>query len=159
MEGPDSGPDRKSSSYVACVYFWLAPLNHKPGQSKNIADKVIGQVLLERSELEDVVAQKAALEKRISLSDDEEVCRQLTLDLDTFHNKEDQLRGHLKIAEKALGVTGKKQLAALKGNPFLRSRMNARALRSRIRMNIVGDKFMRSELEHAFRRQIMRMLF
>lgn len=62
----------------------------------------------------------------------------------------------LKITENALGVSARRKLEDLKGNVFLRHRMNARALKERIRAKLIAHKFERRKLERIYRHQIMR---
>lgn len=59
----------------------------------------------------------------------------------------------LHAQQKKLGVEGRKQYYQLASNPFIRDRMNARALRDRIFQRLVARKFERDRLERSFRRQ------
>ncbi|KIJ38338.1 hypothetical protein M422DRAFT_258986 [Sphaerobolus stellatus SS14] len=59
----------------------------------------------------------------------------------------------LQATEKVLGLSGaeaKACLKALKGNEFLRHHMNARALKNRIRLKLISQKFEQQWLEHAY---------
>ncbi|KDQ11852.1 hypothetical protein BOTBODRAFT_113727 [Botryobasidium botryosum FD-172 SS1] len=127
-----------------------------PRQSKNIADRAVEKVVLERAKLEDTAAAIDTLESRLAAipCEQEQAREAVELDLESARATSAQVNASLKAMEKALGVTGKQQLAALKGNPYLRARMNARALRARIRARIIEHKFERTKIERAFRRQM-----
>ncbi|KDQ18280.1 hypothetical protein BOTBODRAFT_98760, partial [Botryobasidium botryosum FD-172 SS1] len=129
-----------------------------PRQSKNIADHAVEKVILERAKLEDAAAAIVTLETRLSAipCEEEEAREAVGLDLQSARATSARVSAGLKTMEKALGITGKQQLAVLKGDPYLRARMNARALRSRIRARIIEHKFERTKIERAFHRQMQR---
>ncbi|KDQ08818.1 hypothetical protein BOTBODRAFT_118161, partial [Botryobasidium botryosum FD-172 SS1] len=133
-----------------------AQMEKAPRQSKNIADHAVEKVILERAKLEDAAAAIVTLETHLSAipCEEEEAREAVGLDLQSACATSARVSAGLKTMEKALGVTGKQQLAVLKGDPYLRARMNARALRSRIRARIIEHKFERTKIERAFRRQM-----
>ncbi|KDQ08430.1 hypothetical protein BOTBODRAFT_118738 [Botryobasidium botryosum FD-172 SS1] len=133
-----------------------AQTEKSPRQSKNIADKAVTEVISERLKLKHLGLDVAELKDRqAALSSGEtEKFEAIGLQLQSTGDALALLTARVKTMEKALGVTGKQQLDALKGNPYLRARMNARALRTRIRARIVEHKFERTKLERAYRRQI-----
>ncbi|KAE9383043.1 hypothetical protein BT96DRAFT_770065, partial [Gymnopus androsaceus JB14] len=59
----------------------------------------------------------------------------------------------LKKKEEALGVTARQQLQHLIKSPFLTKKMNARALKTRIRERLRSRKFELDRLERSFRKQ------
>lgn len=59
----------------------------------------------------------------------------------------------LKKKEEALGVTARQQLQHLIKSPFLTKKMNARALKTRIRERLRSRKFELDRLEWSFRKQ------
>lgn len=56
----------------------------------------------------------------------------------------------------SLGTEQCRRLDSLRGDAYLRARVNARALRANIRASLVAHKFERKKLERAYRHQIMR---
>lgn len=71
---------------------------------------------------------------------------------DEVQTRINSLTETLKRKRSALGVTGKARLASLVGNQFLRLRMNARALKTRIRDRLRQRKFELDRLERAYRK-------
>ena len=64
-------------------------------------------------------------------------------------------KAHLKVTKKedALGVDAKNQLRHLINSPFLTKKMNARALKTRIRERLRSRKFELDRLERSYRKQ------
>ena len=64
-------------------------------------------------------------------------------------------KSHLKVTKKedALGVDAKNQLQHLINSPFLTKKMNARALKTRIRERLQSRKFELDCLERSYRKQ------
>ena len=62
-----------------------------------------------------------------------------------------QLEDNISKQTSALGITAKGKLHKLKGNDFLRLRMNSFALRQRIIQNLVARKFEMEKLERLVR--------
>ena len=56
--------------------------------------------------------------------------------------------------ESALGVNGRQELRGLEENPFLRVRMNALALKQRLRDRLRHRKFEMSRMEHSYRHSV-----
>jgi len=71
----------------------------------------------------------------------------------------ERLRIRLGKTERELGVGARQKLEGLKGNEYLRHRMNAAALKSRVRSKLVAQKFERARLERAYHHQVMRMFY
>jgi hypothetical protein len=90
--------------------------------------------------------------------DAEDALRISTLqdDIDATTVQVNIVENKLLRVEKSLGVTSRQRLAKLKGNGFLRLRMNARALKAHIRARVIYHKFEREKLERVYRHQIMR---
>ena len=65
------------------------------------------------------------------------------------------MQKRLTSAEKALGMHSHQRLEKLKGNSFLRLRMNARALKARMQARLVNHKFERCKLKRVYRHQVM----
>ena len=62
-----------------------------------------------------------------------------------------QLEDNISKQKSALGITAKDKLRKLKGNTFLRLRMNSLALRQRIIQNLVARKFEMEKIERLVR--------
>ena len=62
-----------------------------------------------------------------------------------------QLEGNISRQMSSLGITAKDKLSRLKGDTFLRLRMNSLALRERIIRNLVARKFEMEKLERLVR--------
>ena len=62
-----------------------------------------------------------------------------------------QLEGNINQQTSTLGITAKGKLSKLKGDTFLRLRMNSLALRKRIIQNLVARKFEMEKLERLVR--------
>lgn len=56
----------------------------------------------------------------------------------------------------SLGTTASAKLETMRGDAYLRARVNARALRTTIRASLRSYKFERRKIERAFRHQLMR---
>lgn len=59
----------------------------------------------------------------------------------------------VKAKEKALGVDGRRRLDRLMNDPYFNLRMNARALKIRIRQKLINRKFERERFERSLRGQ------
>ncbi|KAH7096184.1 hypothetical protein BKA62DRAFT_625285, partial [Auriculariales sp. MPI-PUGE-AT-0066] len=141
--------------------LWKAQVNaqtRKPERKKqNAADMKIDQILVELSDWSErkaeVVQRKAALKRKMnSLSS-----AQTDAETDKISTEDRELkswRKHIGDKMAALGELNQRKLRDLKGNPYLRARINARALRSNIRSSVVAHKFERARLERHFRAQI-----
>lgn len=124
------------------------------GQSKDKADKIIEEIMT----LED--CQKAYkkelvdIEKMLAIGvyEDGMDAVEASSQQDEVQDRIKSLAETLKRKRSALGVTGKARLASLVGNQFLRLRMNARALKSRIRDRLRQRKFELDRLERAYRK-------
>ncbi|KIJ25089.1 hypothetical protein M422DRAFT_273977 [Sphaerobolus stellatus SS14] len=98
-----------------------------------------------------------ALEKKTP-DDNIETLESLNEDLSSAQEALESTTKQLQSAEQTLGLSGaeaKARLKALKGSEFLRYRMNARAVKSRIRSKVIAQKFKRGRLERAYRHHVM----
>ncbi|KAJ3733669.1 hypothetical protein DFJ43DRAFT_994490 [Lentinula guzmanii] len=76
------------------------------------------------------------------------------MELPNLRERLDKVHKHLVSKERALGVEGKSQYNHLASSPFITDRMNARALKVRLRQRLQARKFERDRLERTFRRQL-----
>lgn len=65
----------------------------------------------------------------------------------------------VRAQESALGITEQAQLRLLVNNPYINIRMNARALKVRLRERLRGRKFEMDRLERSYRKQVNGRLF
>ncbi|KIJ42045.1 hypothetical protein M422DRAFT_229336 [Sphaerobolus stellatus SS14] len=139
-------------------------------QSKNAADKEIEGIIDLREEQEELRTQlqtlltneKTRLEGRLkrlrqrlqksSASEDVPIT---TEDIEATHEALKLVEERLAAAERSLGVPEDADLKALRGNVFLRHRVNARAVKERIRSKVVAHKFERGRLERVYRNHVM----
>lgn len=100
---------------------------------------------------------KTLKEQRINLNGDDTIHRSLLQDeIDAMQLHFEMTKKKLRNAERALGVTARQRLEKLKGNGFLQLRMSARALKARIRAQVINHKFEREKLERVYRHKVMR---
>lgn len=113
---------------------------------------------MERAAVVELQTATGSLGARLSQlgADDTEGRLRLQAELDKSLATLSQKKARLTAEEKILGVDDKKRLTQLKGNPYLRARMNARVLKERIRARVRDHKFVRTGLERAYRHQISR---
>lgn len=121
-----------------------------------LADRAISDVIADRGRVKDIETEIKDLQQKRSGEDDEDEDDAIQSQVHELEKVLNETRARLKDMEKALGVGGRKRLAQLKGNTYLRLRMNARALKARLRSKVIDHKFERSQLERAYRHQIMR---
>lgn len=79
------------------------------------------------------------------------------LELEPLREKLEKTRKLLINKERAMGVEGRLQYQHLASSPFITHRMNARALKLRLRQKLRSRKFERDRLERSFRRQMNSM--
>ncbi|KDQ13392.1 hypothetical protein BOTBODRAFT_133638, partial [Botryobasidium botryosum FD-172 SS1] len=132
-------------------------LKKSPRQSKNAADKAIADVLADREKTKEITSEIIELRRdQLAAQMENELQHdQFQADIDMLEHALTQTKARLKTMEKALGVGGREQLKRLIGNPYLRARMNARALKARLRSKVIDYKFQRTQLERAYRNQIL----
>lgn len=65
-------------------------------------------------------------------------------------------RQRIALAKSQLGTGALRTFESLRGDAYVRARVNARALRVSIRMSIRAHKFEREKLERNYRREVMR---
>ena len=81
------------------------------------------------------------------------------LELPEAVHKLEKCEATLKQQEKALGVEGRTQYRHLASSPFISARMNAKAVKLRLREKLRSRKFERDRLERSFRRQMNSKFF
>jgi hypothetical protein len=81
------------------------------------------------------------------------------LELETALNVLSKAKGKVTKKESAMGLTARQQLHNLIKSPFLAKKMNARALKTRIRERLRARKFELDRLERSYRKQRSGMFF
>jgi len=128
------------------------------GQSKASAKKAVEEALRLRKardtlqdsvkRLEDVITDLSAEPYEVAAAE---------LELDPLREKLEKTQLLLAAKEHALGVQARTQYRHLASSPFIMHRMNARALKFRLRQKLRSRKFERDRLERSFRRQMNSM--
>lgn len=95
--------------------------------------------------LEDIIADPTSADYEVTIAEsdlrkDEEHLAKITADV--------------KTKERALGIDGRRALDRLMNDPYINDRMNARALKIRIRQKLTSRKFERDRIERHFREQV-----
>lgn len=84
--------------------------------------------------------------------------QELTDHNDSLAREMKSLRARMTLAKSQLGTGALRRFDELRGDAYIRARVNARALRVSIRMAVRAHKFEREKLERSYRRQVMRAL-
>ncbi|KIJ40045.1 hypothetical protein M422DRAFT_174309, partial [Sphaerobolus stellatus SS14] len=146
------------AEWKAQVKAQTAPIERT--SSKNKADKALERIITLREERDDLhlrIRQLRTTRKKTS-KDNVETLETLDEDLSSAQEALELTTKELQSAEKTLGLSGaeaKARLKAMKGSEFLRYRMNARAVKTRIRSKVISQKFERGRLERAYRHHVM----
>ena len=158
MGGSSHSADPTSTSYVRYLISWqnCLVLTSPTGQSKRKGDQAIQAILT----LDASIKSEQASVRAIHASFD---CA--TVDIAVAHEALESARSHLKRLEKAralkftaLGVDQCAVLLSLKTNKYLTARMNALALKHRLRDRLRQHKFEMERLERSYRRTMNGML-
>lgn len=104
--------------------------------------------------------QKEVLEKHITTAE-EEILNSDMLEEDEFTESKmendrkrlSEVKRKIQNAEKSLGVTGRKTLQRMLKSPYIKKRMNALAVKIRVRHKLCQRKFEFDRFERAARRQ------
>lgn len=126
-----------------------------PGQSKNKGKDAIEQTLQLRKARDSLKRQIREMEDAITDELSEPyVIADTELRFPELRSRLEQIHGRIKALEHALGVDDKARLHQMINNPFISARMNARALKIRLREKLRSQKFELDRLERSFRHQI-----
>ncbi|EJD41840.1 hypothetical protein AURDEDRAFT_41470, partial [Auricularia subglabra TFB-10046 SS5] len=135
-------------------------LAKQPRQSAKAGDKVIDEILIALGTIDNLKYQqkedRATLRKSQKLSTSDETA--IKARLEATQAKIESTKSRIVELNATLGTEQCRRLETMKGNEYICARVNARALRAKIREGIVAHKFERRKLERAYRQQILRML-
>jgi len=124
------------------------------GQSKNSADRTIADILEKRdvlkSKKQHLARARNTLERKAKAGTAQEI-RDSEAVVDSLEAVIAQLEANISKKTSALGITAGGKLRQLKGDSFLRLRMNSLALRQRIVQSLVARKFEMEKLERLVR--------
>lgn len=124
-----------------------------PRQSKHLATKAVNEVI-------GLVTTKAAYTEELRKSDNMLLNGDYEEDMDftivialrkTIHGKIESITKLINKKKAAIGIKGRENLRKLANNKYLRAKLNARALKQRIRSRLRDRKFELSRLERAYR--------
>lgn len=122
-------------------------------QSKHLADKQIHDILALTRTLDEVKSETDKYDAMLTegTSDDELSIEDIQEHLEALGKKKSKIQKTITNQKKKLTVDGRLNLTKLLGNEFLRLRMNALALKQRIRDKLRNRKFELEAIERAYR--------
>ena len=154
VEGTDRGTASLHTAFVVNRSLAVLSIDFISGQSKNSADRAIADILEKRDVLKAkkliLARTRKALEQKAKAGDAQEI-RACEAEVESVAEVITQLKGNISKQTSALGITEKNKLIKLKGNTFLRLRMNSLTLRQRIIQNLVARKFEMERFERLVR--------
>lgn len=122
------------------------------GQSRSIVDREVGKVLMLREELKAAEAILRGLQDRDHNAEDYDVEQALG----DARAEVETLKGKLAAAERRLGPHGQRlRLDQAIKDPMLAAKLNAFALKERLRQRLVHRKFEYAKLESSARRHVL----
>ena len=124
------------------------------GRSKNIADRALDNILEKQDALKtkkrNLAVARRVLERKAAAGTAKEI-RPSDAEVESLTTVVTQLEDNINQQTSSLGITAKSKLSMLKGNAFLRLRMNSLALRERVIRKSVSRKFEMEKLERLVR--------
>ncbi|KZV96305.1 hypothetical protein EXIGLDRAFT_765408 [Exidia glandulosa HHB12029] len=128
-----------------------------PRQSSSAADKVIDEILVTMGRVDGLRQELKDERKRLQASHkmgDLEVA-ETTARVQSLRDEITAAESSLTNMRNSLGATARAKFETMRGDEYLRTRVNARALRATIRASLRSYKFERRKIERAFRHQLM----
>lgn len=154
----------RPSHYQLSLSFPLTPatlvtLSFMSGQTKNKGKSAVEEVIQLRKSRDAAQAHVDKLRRRIiDVSSEQWEIVTAELALEAALNVLTKARAKVFKKEGAMGITARQELCDLLKSPFLAKKMNARALKTRIRECLRGHKFELDRLEQSYRKQQSGML-
>ncbi|KII82981.1 hypothetical protein PLICRDRAFT_84208, partial [Plicaturopsis crispa FD-325 SS-3] len=135
---------------------WDAQVNEQtklpPRRSKNRGKMAVDKILALQKSEEEYKAAEAALEEQLAGDYDEDVdVGDIARELSEVRRKRSTMSANIRGRIAALGTTDRANLHRLATNEYVRVRMNARALKKRIRDRLRQRKFELERLEREYR--------
>ena len=151
----DVGFDRQylEAQWMEQVQEQTKPLKR---QSAKLADKEIFDVLALMESLKRYEEEKESYDQALQTGDYPDGLSAVELSTLLEEVQKNIKKGKKAVANKKgkLSVDGRLNLSKLIGNEFLKSRMNALALKQRLRDRLRNRKFELANLEHAYRKTV-----
>ncbi|KAJ3722681.1 hypothetical protein C8R42DRAFT_579935 [Lentinula raphanica] len=138
---------------------WAEQVKHQtqplPKQSRNAAKKAVKEALRLRDVRDALKDRVRRLEEIVTDVDAEPYeVEEARVDLKEQALKLRKADKDLLAKERALGVEGKAEYREVASSPFIAARLNAKAVKVRLREKLKARKFERDRLERSFRRQM-----
>jgi rRNA maturation endonuclease Nob1 len=128
--------------------------SYRQGQTKNQGKSAVEEAIRLRKSRDAAQAHVDELRSRIiDVSSEHWEIATAELELDAALTVLTKARAKVTKKESAMGVTARQQLHHLLKSPFLAKKMNARALKTRVRERLRGRKFELDRLERSYRKQ------
>ncbi|KZV94701.1 hypothetical protein EXIGLDRAFT_586684, partial [Exidia glandulosa HHB12029] len=156
--------DRSGVTRADLALEWQAQVTAQlvkpPRQSANAADKIINDLLLALGTVHDLrqelKEERARLRKVHKMSSAEVTAT--TTRVDSLKHDIETVESRISNLQASLGSkAARSRWNSMRGDAYLRCRVNARAMRATIRSTLVSYKFERRKVERTFRHQLMRM--
>ncbi|KDR74540.1 hypothetical protein GALMADRAFT_141567 [Galerina marginata CBS 339.88] len=128
-------------------------------QSKNQADKEIHTILILQEQLDSYTQEQATYQDMLNLGEYESGWTVIEVEahLEDLQTKIKKIFKSIQNTKGKLSIDEKANLKKLLGNKFLRTRMNALALKQQIRQRLCQRKFELNSLERSYRKTINRL--
>lgn len=138
-------------------FFFDAALNHRDtGRSKNRGQQAVNAVMLLRAALKTRQAKLRELRNKFleAVDENDPDAEFYQVELDAATEAVAKAQQKLSNKEKALGVKQHQALKKLSTSEYIRLRMNARALKRRLRNRLRARKFELDKVERSFQRLV-----
>ncbi|KAG6836231.1 hypothetical protein H0H93_010036 [Arthromyces matolae] len=120
-------------------------------QSKEIGNKAIEEIMTLQENRKSIQAELSQVNLQMAEEDDDFISQTLRDEKETLLKSMEKVQASIKAKREKLGVDGRANLAKYKDNKFLQLRLNAQALKNRIRAKLRERKFELERLERAYR--------
>lgn len=133
-------------------------LQPAPRQSKYAGDKELDKILLDLAHVDELRQELREDRTKLRKTAHKLSTRDVQQLSDRIEQAEAQLkatRARIDLTRSQLGTGALRRFESMRGDAYLRARVNARAVRVQIRMSIQAHKFEREKLERNYRRHVM----
>ncbi|KAF5374692.1 hypothetical protein D9615_008922 [Tricholomella constricta] len=126
-----------------------------PRRSKNQGKNAVDEAIRQRK-ARDILKQRVTDSENIILDPDVDFVDigRAEMQIADLRTQLEHAEAAIRSKERALGVDERAELRRLAGNPFIAARMNARALKMRLREKLGARKFEMDRVERSFRKQV-----
>ena len=151
METSSRGPNVTTSTSVLLTVVFVCPSNPFSGRSRNAASQAIDAILALEKRLEEVGDRAKELEDILANPDGTSDILNISVELTDCQHTTARLSKLIRAKRSSLGVSDKSRISQLKNNEFLRVKLNARAVKNRLRDRLRHRKFELERLERSYR--------